>query len=54
MTDAERQRRRYARKKAGLVRIEEWVPAAAVADVKAAIAQVLEGYRPQDWPKMEE
>lgn len=26
MTDAERQKRRYDRKKAGLVRIEVWVP----------------------------
>jgi hypothetical protein len=36
-TDAERQRRRYARKKAGLVRVEVFVPAHAEADVRAAI-----------------
>ena len=37
MTDAERQRRRYARKKAGLVLVQEWVPAHAAAAVRAAI-----------------
>lgn len=35
--DAERQRRRYSRKKAGLVRVEAWVPAQAVDAVRAAI-----------------
>ena len=37
MTDADRQRRRYARKKAGLVLVQEWVPAHAAAAVRAAI-----------------
>ena len=41
MTDAERQQRRRDRQKAGLVRIEVWVPAALVAAVRAAIAAVL-------------
>ena len=41
MSDAERQQRRRDRQKAGLVRIEVWVPAAAVAAVRAAIAAVL-------------
>jgi hypothetical protein len=41
LTDAERQQRRRDRQKAGLVRIEVWVPAAAVAAVRAAIAAVL-------------
>lgn len=35
--DAERQRRRYARKKADLVRVEVFVPARAEAAVRAAI-----------------
>jgi vacuolar-type H+-ATPase subunit I/STV1 len=37
MTDAERQKRRYDRKKAGLVRIEAWVPADKAEDVRKAI-----------------
>jgi hypothetical protein len=37
MTDAERQQRRRDRRKAGLVRIEAWVPENAVTAVKAAI-----------------
>jgi hypothetical protein len=41
MTDAERQKRRYDRKKAGLVRVEEWVPADAVEAVRAAIANAV-------------
>lgn len=46
MTAAERQKRaRERRKREGLVRIEVWVPAAAVAAVRAAIAAVLN--RPQ-------
>ncbi len=46
MTDAKRkQRERDKRRAAGMVRIEVWVPAAAVAAVKAAIAKVLD--RPQ-------
>ena len=46
MTDATRkQRERDKRRAAGMVRIEVWVPAAAVAAVRAAIAAVLN--RPQ-------
>lgn len=46
MTDAERkQRERDKRRAAGMVRIEVWVPAAAVAAVRAAITAVLN--RPQ-------
>lgn len=41
MTAAERQQRKRDRQKAGLVRLEVWVPAAAVAAVRAAIAAVL-------------
>jgi hypothetical protein len=41
MTDAERQKRRYDRKKAGLVRIEVWVPADKADDVRKAIDWVL-------------
>ena len=41
MSDAERQRRRYARRKAGLVRVEAWVPAHAVAAVTAAIEKAV-------------
>lgn len=41
MTDAERQRRRYARRKAGLVRVEVWVPSQAEAAVRAAIDEAL-------------
>ena len=41
MSDAERQRRRYARRKAGLVRVEAWVPAHAVAAVTAAIERAV-------------
>jgi vacuolar-type H+-ATPase subunit I/STV1 len=37
MTDAERQQRRRDRRKAGLVRIEAWVPAQAEDAVRAAI-----------------
>lgn len=46
MTDAERQKRtRERRKNEGKVLVRVWVPAAAVAAVKAAIAKVLD--RPQ-------
>jgi hypothetical protein len=41
MTDAERQKRRYDRKKAGLVRIEVWVPADKADEVRKAIDWVL-------------
>lgn len=41
MTDAERQKRRYDRKKAGLVLVQEWVPAHAEAAVRAAIEQAV-------------
>jgi hypothetical protein len=41
MTDAERQRRRYARRKAGLVRVEAWVPAEAEDAVRRAIDQAV-------------
>ena len=42
MTDATRkQRERDKRRAAGMVRLEIWVPAAAVAAVRAAIAAVL-------------
>jgi hypothetical protein len=42
MTDATRkQRERDKRRAAGMVRLEVWVPAAAVAAVRAAIAAVL-------------
>ena len=37
MTDAERQKLRYDRKKAGLRRLVAWVPAHAEAAVRAAI-----------------
>ena len=37
MTDAERQRRRYARRKAGLVRVEVWVPAESEDAVRQAV-----------------
>ena len=37
MTDAERQQRKRDRLKAGLVRVEAWVPAYAKAAVMAAI-----------------
>lgn len=43
MTDAERQKRRYDRKKAGLVRIEVWVPADKADDVRKAVETILEG-----------
>jgi hypothetical protein len=42
MTDAERQKRRYARKKAGLKRVEVFVPAHAEAAVRAAIDQAVD------------
>ena len=42
MSDAERQRRRYARRKAGLVRVEVWVPEQAEAAVRAAIGAAVD------------
>lgn len=41
MTDADRQQRRRDRLKAGLVRVEVWVPAQAVEAVQAAIQQAV-------------
>jgi hypothetical protein len=41
MTAAERQQRKRDRQKAGLVRLEFWVPAAAADDVKQAVAEVM-------------
>jgi len=41
MTDAERQKRKRDRRKAGLVRVEAWVPAHAVAAVTAAIERAV-------------
>ena len=41
MTDAERQKRRYDRKKAGLVRLEVWVPADKAEAVRKAIEAAL-------------
>jgi vacuolar-type H+-ATPase subunit I/STV1 len=42
MTDAERQQLKRDRRKAGLVRIEAWVPSDAVDTVKEAIAKAVE------------
>jgi hypothetical protein len=47
MTDAERQKRRYDRKKAGLVRIEVWVPADKADDVRKAVDGVVN--QPTEW-----
>ncbi len=41
MTPAERQQLKRDRSKAGLVRVEVWVPADKVDAVKAAIAEAL-------------
>jgi vacuolar-type H+-ATPase subunit I/STV1 len=41
MTDADRQQRRRDRLKAGLVRVEAWVPAHAVEAVEAAIQRAV-------------
>ena len=41
MTPAERQQRKRDRRKAGLVRVEVWVPSDKADAVKAAIAEVL-------------
>lgn len=46
LTDAERQRRRYARRKAGLVLVQEWVPTEAVEAVRAAIAEAVKAFPP--------
>lgn len=48
MTDAERQRRRYARRKAGLVRVEVWVPADREEAVLAAIQAALVEEQPEN------
>lgn len=42
MTAAERQQRKRDRQKAGLVRVEAWVPAAAEDAVREAIAKAVE------------
>jgi len=42
MTDAERQQRRRDRIKAGLVRIEAWVPVHAVEAVQTAIQRAVQ------------
>lgn len=42
MTAAERQQRKRDRLKAGLVRVEVWVPAAAEDAVREAIAKAVE------------
>ena len=44
MTDAERQKRRYDRKKAGLVLVQEWVPAECEAAVRAAITVAIAAF----------
>ena len=41
MTPAERQQLKRDRRKAGLVRVQEWVPAQAEASVREAIAEAL-------------
>ena len=41
MTPAERQQLKRDRRKAGLVRIEAWVPSDKADAVKAAIAEIL-------------
>ena len=41
MTPAERQQLKRDRRKAGLVRVEVWVPVDRLAAVQAAIAEVL-------------
>lgn len=41
MTAAERKQRERDRRKAGLVRLEMWVPAEKLDDVKAAVAELL-------------
>lgn len=51
-SNAKRQKRRYDRKKAGLVLVQEWVPAHAVDAVQAAIGQAVadaerDAYRPK-------
>jgi hypothetical protein len=45
MTDAERQQRKRDRRKAGLVRLELWVPADDAEAVKQAVAEVLAARR---------
>lgn len=46
MTAAERQQRKRDRRKAGLVRIELWVPAAMEAAVREAISAMLTPTQP--------
>lgn len=41
MTDAERQKRKRDRRKAGLVRVEFWVPADKEAEIRAAVEEIL-------------
>jgi hypothetical protein len=41
MTDAERQKRRYDRKRAGLVRIEAWVPADKADVARDVLADIV-------------
>lgn len=41
MTAAERKQRERDRRKAGLVRLELWVPADQVEAIKAAVAELL-------------
>ncbi len=48
MTPAERQKLWRDRRKAGLVRVEVWVPAAALEAVQAAIAAAVEAHKPSD------
>lgn len=52
MTDAERQKRRYDRRKAGLVRLEFWVPAAVLEEARQAVQDVADDYNrpPQPVP----
>lgn len=45
MTAAERQQRKRDRLKAGLVRVEAWVPAQAESAVREAIAKVVADYQ---------
>lgn len=41
MTAADRQKRRYDRRKAGLVRFEEWIPKGTEDAVQAAVDQAV-------------
>lgn len=46
MTPAERQQLKRDRRKAGLVRIEAWVPVKAESAVRKAIAKAIEAHKP--------